>query len=81
MALARLMMVCLSSLWGLVMRGFVVPGGCHSGGWHFVEPAYWPAWRDFELWCGTMADDECEHGKTPAERANNPSVCKCAVVA
>jgi hypothetical protein len=43
----------------------------------FVLTDYYPEWRDFESWCGTMADDECAHGHTPAERIADPSVCAC----
>jgi len=55
----------------------VMQGGSHAGRVHYVEPSYWPAWRGFEQWCGTMADDECEHGKTPAERRKDPDCCEC----
>jgi len=47
-------------------------------GWSLHLTDYQPAWRDFERMCGTMADDECEHGRTPLERERDPSVCPCS---
>ena len=52
-------------------------GGRHVAHYSFVLTDYHPSWLGFERWCGTMADDECEHGKTPAERIADPSCCTC----
>ena len=52
-------------------------GGRMHGHFHFVMTDYRPSYRDFEQRCGTMADDECEHGRTPAERIADPACCTC----
>lgn len=51
-------------------------GGSHRH-FSFVLTEYHPSWRDFERWAGTLADDECIHGRTPAERSADPRVCPC----
>lgn len=55
----------------------IMRGGNTVGHWSYVMTDYHPDWRDFEQKIGTMADDECAHGKTPAERIANPAVCAC----
>ena len=52
-------------------------GGRSHKHYSFVLTDYAPSWRGFERWCGTMADDECEHGRTPAERHADPACCAC----
>lgn len=52
-------------------------GGRDAGAYAFVLTDYFPAWRNFETICGTMADDECSHGRTPLERERDPNVCAC----
>lgn len=52
-------------------------GGRSHGHWHYVSTDYYPDWRDFEAKIGTLADDECAHGRTPAERIGDPTVCAC----
>ena len=49
----------------------------HAATVSFVLTDNYPDWRNFEQICGTMADDECAHGRTPLERSNDPTVCAC----
>lgn len=59
------------------MAATTISGGSRVQHWHWVSTDYYPAWRNFEHDCGTMADDECLHGRTPAERIADPMVCAC----
>lgn len=60
-----------------MIRTEYLTGGRRVGHWFYVSTDYFPAWRDFEARCGTLADDECVHGKTPAERNADPAACAC----
>ena len=55
----------------------IMRGGNMVGHWHFVLTDYHPSDLGFEDRCGTMVDDECEHGRTPRERISDPSICAC----